>query len=206
VQNSFFVYSWPQLASIHTYAAQASQRGRCGHKEISPQTIRFLYPINHHTAQTRTAHQKSCLPAEVCIGDLVYLHRDRDKVHPRDRYLVVSVDGTWCNIRKFVGNQLRNTSYRVKRSECYKVPSHITSHQGVYQQQDTSSDEEEEAKIVPKPPKPTTLLQPMSLVPPMVPIELDIAPTNLGQQCTHDLCERTPENQTSSLRWSNRTR
>ena len=35
--------------------------------------------------------------------------------------MVVSVDGDWCHIRKFSGSQLRCTSYRVKRTECYKV-------------------------------------------------------------------------------------
>ena len=38
------------------------------------------------------------------------------------RYLVVSVENSWCNIRKFVGSQLRNTSYRVRQLDCYKVP------------------------------------------------------------------------------------
>ena len=57
------------------------------------------------------------------VGDLVYLYNDQNKTCPRDRYLVVSTDNYWCNIRKFVGSQLRNPSYRVKRSDCYKVPS-----------------------------------------------------------------------------------
>ncbi|KAK3103665.1 hypothetical protein FSP39_020858 [Pinctada imbricata] len=57
------------------------------------------------------------------IGDLVYLHRDRNKSRARDRYLVVAFEAEWCSIRKFVGNQLRNCSYRVKKSECFRVPS-----------------------------------------------------------------------------------
>ncbi|KAK3105126.1 hypothetical protein FSP39_017698 [Pinctada imbricata] len=57
------------------------------------------------------------------IGDLVYLHRDRNKSRARDRYLVVASEAEWCSIRKFVGNQLRNCSYRVKKSECFRVPS-----------------------------------------------------------------------------------
>ena len=60
----------------------------------------------------------------VQVGDLVYVHvsSDGSKTHARNRYLVVSVDGLWCNIRKFNGSQLRSTSYRVKLSECYRVP------------------------------------------------------------------------------------
>ena len=55
------------------------------------------------------------------IGDLVYLHSDGDKSRARSRYLVVSIEGDWCCVRKFVGSQLRSTSYRVKLTECYKV-------------------------------------------------------------------------------------
>ena len=56
------------------------------------------------------------------VGDLVYITSDGSKTHARNRYLVVSVDGLWCNVRKFTGSQLRSTSYRVKLSECYCVP------------------------------------------------------------------------------------
>ena len=44
------------------------------------------------------------------VGDLVYLHSDRNKSRARDRYLVVSIDAPFCNIRKFVGSQLRSSS------------------------------------------------------------------------------------------------
>ena len=38
------------------------------------------------------------------VSDLVYLHSDRNKSLARDRYLVVSVDPPFCNIKKFVGS------------------------------------------------------------------------------------------------------
>ena len=60
-------------------------------------------------------------PPHVSVGDLVYLHVDRDKNSPRERYLVVSIDGDWCCVRKFVGNTLKANSYRMKCSELYKV-------------------------------------------------------------------------------------
>ena len=41
--------------------------------------------------------------------------------HNATSSLVVSTDGSWLNISKFIGNQLRATSYRIKRAECYKV-------------------------------------------------------------------------------------
>ena len=59
------------------------------------------------------------------VGDLVYLFNDKDKSKARDRYIVVSTDNDWLYIRKFTGKQLRNASYKVKRTECYKVPSAI---------------------------------------------------------------------------------
>ena len=37
--------------------------------------------------------------------------------------MVVSIEVNWCNIKMSQGSQLRNTSYCVKHSECYKVPS-----------------------------------------------------------------------------------
>ena len=55
------------------------------------------------------------------VGDIVYLYADRNKTRSRCRYIAVSTDGSWHNISKFIGNQLRATSYRVKRAECYKV-------------------------------------------------------------------------------------
>ena len=59
------------------------------------------------------------------VGDIVYLYSDRNKLHGRSRYLVVSCEDIWLRIRKFVGNTLRASSYKVKATECYKVPSNI---------------------------------------------------------------------------------
>lgn len=44
------------------------------------------------------------------VGDLVYIHSDRNKSRARDCYLVTQVDGTFCQARKFIGSQLRITS------------------------------------------------------------------------------------------------
>lgn len=68
----------------------------------------------------------SKVPPKLCSnlkkGDLVYLYNDRNKCQARDRYLVVDINDEWCTIKKFAGSQLRNTSYKVKVAECYKVP------------------------------------------------------------------------------------
>ena len=36
--------------------------------------------------------------------------------------MMASVDNEWCNVRKFINNQLRAMSYRVKKDHCYHVP------------------------------------------------------------------------------------
>ena len=57
------------------------------------------------------------------IGDLVHIIGDRNKHHPRERYIVTSLEGNWCQLRKFTGSQLRANAYKVPLSEVYKVPS-----------------------------------------------------------------------------------
>ena len=59
------------------------------------------------------------------VGDLVYLHSDLNKSRARDRYLVVAIAPPFCDIKKFIGSQLRSSSYQVKLSECFKVPSDL---------------------------------------------------------------------------------
>ena len=59
------------------------------------------------------------------VGDIVYLRGDKDKLRGRERYIVVSLDGDWCFIRKFAGSQLRASSYKVRCCDCYVVPSNL---------------------------------------------------------------------------------
>ena len=81
--------------------------------------------INHPYSERSKAPGLSSAPAPaIHPGDLVYLIGDKHKSHARDRYLVSSVDGEWCFIKKFVGSTLRASSYKVKVSECFSVPSH----------------------------------------------------------------------------------
>lgn len=35
---------------------------------------------------------------ELCVGDIVYIWCDLNKIKFRDRYLGVSIDYLWCNI------------------------------------------------------------------------------------------------------------
>ena len=81
---------------------------------------------NHPVSERSKAPGCSPLtPPPVGVGDLVYIASDGSKNRVRDRYLVVSIDSLWCNVRKFAGSQLRSTSYRVNGSECYRVSEHV---------------------------------------------------------------------------------
>ena len=78
----------------------------------------------NHTSSDKSKHKsgKTANSYNVDVGDLVYLYSDRDETRARSRYLVVSIDWEWCFIKKFSGNQLRSSSYKVKREECHLVP------------------------------------------------------------------------------------
>ena len=110
----------------------------------------------------------------------MYLHADRNKTRSRDRYLVISAEGVWCNIRKFVGNQLRSTSYHVKRSECYKVPSssHIVPplSRGPTSEDDSEDNDPVPAPTPPHPPDIPTKLSTPATPPPVVPLSVPCPP------------------------------
>ena len=112
---------------------------------------------NHEHSEASKAPKGRQLPdTPVSIGDLVYLYSDRNKMRARNRYLVTSTDGLWCSIRKFSGSQLRATSYRIKRSECYRVPSsHNLEHIRTLPSDPCSEPEED---IMPPPPQPPDIL------------------------------------------------
>ena len=77
------------------------------------------------------------------VGDLIYIHSDRHKSRARDRYLVTNVEGTFCNVRKLIGSQLRSTSYRIKKSEYYHVPGDLSETHSPQCPDDSSGDEED---------------------------------------------------------------
>ena len=119
---------------------------------------------NHpHSEKSKTPRGKVAPSPTLDAGDLVYLYTDRNKSSARDRYLVVSVEGQWCNIQKFRGSQLRNTSYRVKRNECYKVPTVVNTNCKQYSISNPSDDDEEDTppSSTPMSPVSTPALQTM---------------------------------------------
>ena len=131
-----------------------------------------LHRQNHSQSEKSKAPiAKQGVSRSICVGDLVYLHSDRSKSCARDRYLFISVNGSWFDLRTFVCSQLCNTSYKVNASECYKVPADSSPFLQCTPQTsrfDPSNDEDEEdenihLKLPPKPPEiPTTISMPPS--------------------------------------------
>ena len=133
--------------------------------------------IANHPQSERAKHPKGTkvsLP-NLQPGDLVYLYSDRDKGRARDRYIVTRVDQEWCFIQKFTGMQLRSTSYKVKLSECYKVPQTLPK-SSQPNQSGSLSDDEDEFPVNPPIPAPIPA-PPNLLLPPDAPAE-DPPPTS----------------------------
>ena len=100
--------------------------------------------INHPHSMKSKAPLALPRPTPIIeVGDLVYIHSDRNKSRARDRYLVTNVEGAFCNVRKFIGSQLRSTSYRIKKSECYHVPGDLSETHSPQRPDDSSGDEED---------------------------------------------------------------
>ena len=100
---------------------------------------------NHgHDYSSKSRLKRPLPPAAVRVGDLVYLAQDRDKGRPRDRYIVTSVSGDKCFVRKFTGSQLRSKTYQIRPDECYRVPCEVptpSNHSPDAMYSDSSDDE-----------------------------------------------------------------
>lgn len=125
-------------------------------REIIIQQYRNRVQNHPHSEASKRKSQKILKSDSITVGDLVYLYGDRDKSCARNRYLVVSVDGEWCFVKKFVGNTLRASSYKVKISECYRVPADnmLTDHRFSLDSYE-SDDESEAVPTIPVPPPQT---------------------------------------------------
>ncbi len=79
-----------------------------------------------HSAKSKAPFAQSRPTCRIEVGDLVYIILIEKKSRAKDRYLVTQVDGTFCHVRKLIGFQLRSTPYRIRNSECYKVPCELS--------------------------------------------------------------------------------
>ena len=77
------------------------------------------------------------------MGDLVYLVSERNKTHARDKYLVTSISGNSCVIRKFTRNQFRRKEYSVPLYAVFPIVG--STHSSLqFQDSETSSDSDDE--------------------------------------------------------------
>ncbi|CAB4005776.1 Hypothetical predicted protein [Paramuricea clavata] len=102
------------------------QRDQFTNSQLPISDLHLIREQHSHRIHNHPASEKSF---ETPSGqrDLVYITSDGSKTRARDRYLVVSIDGPWCNVRKFAGSQLRSSPYRIKLSECFLVTNNFTS-------------------------------------------------------------------------------
>ncbi|CAB3984112.1 Hypothetical predicted protein [Paramuricea clavata] len=113
----------------------------CDRKVIQEQHLQRKQ--NHpYSEKSKNRNRNSFPPPTINVRDLVYLVAERDKTQPRSRYLVISVEDPWCVIKKFSGNQLRATSYKVKTTDCLIVPNRSISSTPYPHCDRDSSDEE----------------------------------------------------------------
>ena len=174
-----------------------TQRDQFNNDQIPLSDRELIMSQSHARSKNHPYSEKSKAPLSqnppnpaIAVGDLIYLFSDGSKTKGRDRYLVTSIDGPWCDIRKFAGQQLRCTSYRVKKSECFLVPSSIPLHTPTTASHPTSPMSEEDADdndpipgaapdVTPDPPPPPDI--PPAIIPPTQVVQ---TPTTTGASAT----------------------
>ncbi|CAB4039229.1 Retrovirus-related Pol poly from transposon opus, partial [Paramuricea clavata] len=110
----------------------------CDRKVIQEQHLQRKQ--NHpYSEKSKNRNRNASASPTINVGDLVYLVAE---TQPRSRYLVISVEDPWCVIKKFSGNQLRATSYKVKTTDCLIVPNRSISSTPYPRRDRDSSDEE----------------------------------------------------------------
>ena len=81
----------------------------------------FEARLGNHGPSAKAKAPKAIHPAPnlgLCPGDLVLLRHEHDKTKARDKYMIASVNGTNCKLRKFTKDQFRSKLYDVKISDC----------------------------------------------------------------------------------------
>ena len=148
------------------------------------------HPYSERSKASGSSHHENC---DFMPGDLVFLLSDRSKTHGRERYLVTSVEGDHCFVKKFSSPQLRNVSYKVKKSGCELLPMFYRHNQDTQGHSDgidgSSPDESENVPIAPcmmnthdlPVVSPTPIVSPSSMKPTAQPDnkEVDITQDNI---------------------------
>ena len=77
------------------------------------------------SARSKASRHTPALTPDLQVGTLVYLKSDKDKCHAREKYMVVSVADSMCQLRKFTKSQFRSKTYDVRKSDCYPITATV---------------------------------------------------------------------------------
>jgi hypothetical protein len=78
---------------------------------------------NHGTSALSQAPKgRHAHPADVNVGDLIYLKCDGDKHTARDKYIVITTNRDHMLAKKLKGSQFRSKLYKLRYDEVYPVP------------------------------------------------------------------------------------
>ena len=152
----------------------------------------------NHPSSEKSKHKsgKTSAFSNVEVGYLVCLYSDRDKSRARNRYLVVFTDGDWCFIKKFTGNQLRSSSYKVKRDKCYLVSKECPSNSYPQTRYNNLTDDEDDHKLYTNSSPPPPVVVPDILTTPEggTPVQMDN--TDRSEQYDYPIILATPTEDT----------
>ena len=103
---------------------------------------------NHpHSKKSKSSGKPFHPTPDIKVGSLIYLYSDRKKTEVRPRYLVTSVTGEWCKLRRFTSTLIGHQEYDARLEECYAVP-HIDNsplpHRESFESSDSDSDTQQE--------------------------------------------------------------
>ena len=81
---------------------------------------------NHFYSEKSKSGGKGALARpNLSEGDLVYIYSDGNKLTPRPRYIVISLEGERCRVRKLNKGLYASRVYDLKVNEVYKVPGFV---------------------------------------------------------------------------------
>ena len=131
-------------------------------KEISDKQDKLRRKANHKpSAYSKSKSKQHAIDASVDVGDLVFIKTEGSKNTPRERYIIVSIEGRNASLQKMNTAKFCSKRYEVplsklypvieKKGECYAPhqayhsDSDTTSEEDTQDQQLSSQEEEEEA-------------------------------------------------------------
>ena len=99
---------------------------------------------NHKFSSACKARGRGPNHPVISVGDLVYLVSERSKTQARDKYLVTSISGDTCTVRKFTRTQFRRKEYSVPLTGVYPIVGSAINPSFAHDDSDSSSDSDED--------------------------------------------------------------